>query len=249
MIPVFAYLRVSGRGQLDGDGMDRQKDTIERYCKLKGFKVIRWFKDGAVSGEVEASCRPQFAEMLLIAGDATAKIIIVERADRMARTLAVSELACEEARKSGLTIYEAASDTDLTNSDDPTRVMIRQILGVLAEWNKNVMVKRLRDARNRTGRHGGRKPFGRRNDVEIETLCLIMGFRDTSGMSFKAIADKLEEMRRPKPQKHALFWNASSVYFIYTTEVERRQLEERMHAKAADPKGDLHRHLTKDLAV
>src|SRR6185503_19093383 len=143
----------------------RQKETIARYCEAKGFYVLRWFSDGGVSGEVEAAERASFAEMLLLAGPATTQIIVVERADRLARTLMVSELACEEARKSGLTVLEAASDTDLTNSDDPTRVLIRQVLGALSEWNKNVLVQKMAKARARMKASGvrceGRKPVDR----------------------------------------------------------------------------------------
>jgi len=50
--------------------------------------------------------------------------------------------------------------------DDPTRVLIRQVLGAVAQFEKSVIVAKLRAARVRkrreTGRCEGRKPFGTR---------------------------------------------------------------------------------------
>lgn len=214
---AFGYLRVSGRGQLDGDGEARQRETISKFAERKGYKILRWFFDGAVSGEVDTEAREQYVEMLELCGPQTAEVIIVERSDRLGRTLAVCEIACEEARKSGIQIFEAASDTDLTNSDDPTRVLIRQVLGSLAEWNKNVMVKRLRAARDRirkeTGRCEGYKGFGERGDPEDEfTLSLIMTMR-MSQHPFEFIARELNRRKRPVPGD-GLCWHKGTVHAI-----------------------------------
>jgi DNA invertase Pin-like site-specific DNA recombinase len=228
MINVFGYIRVSGKGQLEGDGIDRQRATIEAYCRSKGFRVLRWFIDGAVSGTVDVEDRPQFAEMLLLAGPATAQIVVIERADRLARQLTVSELACEEARKSGIQLLEAASDTDLTNSDDPTRVLIRQVLGSLAEWNKNVIVQRLRSARARKRGMGkrceGSKPFGHEQRVDqLETLSLIVTLRDVSHFSFRDIASELNRRGRPTAKEgENMCWNPGTVKKIYEREAEAR---------------------------
>lgn len=55
--------------------------------------------------------------------------------------------------------------TDLTaGDDDPTRVLIRQVLGAVAQSEKSVIVAKLRAARLRqrrmNGRCEGRKPYG-----------------------------------------------------------------------------------------
>lgn len=209
---AFGYLRVSGKGQVDGDGFDRQRDTINRFCERRGIRIARWFVDGAVSGEVDTADRDGFAEMMSLAGEATATTVIVERADRLGRTLAVCEIACEEARKSGVQILEAASDTDLTNSDDPTRVLIRQVLGSLAEWNKNVQVKRLRDARNRirqkTGRCEGAKPL----PVPDLTASLIITMQ-AAGYSYRKIASEMSRKKIPTLTGKT-WWTVGSVQHV-----------------------------------
>jgi len=59
-----------------------------------------------------------------------------------------------------------ADGIDLTSSDDPTRRLIRQVLGAVAEFEKNVLVLKLRAARERKRARGERvegvKPYGHR---------------------------------------------------------------------------------------
>lgn len=225
---VFGYIRVSGKGQLDGDGYDRQRAGIEAYCALKGYEVLRWFYDGAVSGTIDGIDRAEFAEMLLMAGPETVTLIVVERADRLARELMVSELCVEEARKRGLKIVEAASDMELTDSSDPSRVAMRQMFAVFAQWNKSVMVARLAGSRIRIKRSGkrceGRKPFHERSEHDAETLGLIMGWRSELRWSFSRIARELHKRKRNCPQE-AVCWHKSSAHLIYKDEVMRQNPE------------------------
>lgn len=212
---VFGYLRVSGKGQIEGDGFERQKDTINRYCESKGWRVIRWFTDGGVSGTVDADARPGFSEMLSLLGSATSLTVVVERADRLARDLIVSELACQEARQAGADVYEAASDTELTNSEDPTRILIRQVLGALAEWNKNVTVKRLKAARDRIraekGRCEGVVPFPR-NPEEVKIAQQIYSLH-REGKSYRQIRRWLRDERVPSPTGLPR-WSEGTVYKV-----------------------------------
>jgi hypothetical protein len=67
--------------------------------------------------------------------------------------------------KGGSTVGILTADgVDLTSSDDPTRRLIRQVLGAVAEFEKNVIVLKLRAARDRKRARGERvegvKPFG-----------------------------------------------------------------------------------------
>ncbi len=73
------------------------------------------------------------------------------------------------------------SGTDLTaDSDDPTRQLIRQVLGAVAEFDRRVTVMKLRAARERKRSRGerceGRKPFGT-FPGELETLARIRELR------------------------------------------------------------------------
>jgi DNA invertase Pin-like site-specific DNA recombinase len=93
------------------------------------------------------------------------RLVLVERADRLARDLMVGEIILGEFRALGVSVVAADSGTDLTvGDDDPTRVLIRQVLGAVAQFEKSVIVAKLRAARLRkrraTGRCEARKPYG-----------------------------------------------------------------------------------------
>ena len=51
MQKAFAYLRVSGSGQVEGDGFDRQLGAIKQYAGANDFKVARVFKEEGISGK------------------------------------------------------------------------------------------------------------------------------------------------------------------------------------------------------
>jgi DNA invertase Pin-like site-specific DNA recombinase len=116
--------------------------------------------------------RPAFSELLQTidrvdaGGVANPICIVVERMDRLARDLMVSEILLTECRKRGVKVY--AVDRGLvdmaTNEGDPTQKLFRQILGALAEWEKSQTVAKLACARKRvreaTGQCEGVKPYG-----------------------------------------------------------------------------------------
>lgn len=146
--------------------------------------------------------------------------MLVERADRLARDLMVSEVILGQFRELGVAVVAADSGTDLTaGDDDPTRVLIRQVLGAVAQFEKSVIVAKLRAARLRkrraTGRCEGRKPFGARPG-EPETLALIRRLRRKprggERLSYDAIAARLNAdgvaTRTGRP------WAGATVYGI-----------------------------------
>jgi DNA invertase Pin-like site-specific DNA recombinase len=126
-------------------------------------------------------------------------VVLVERADRLARDLIVGELILNQLRQLGVKVIAADGGTELTaGDDDPTRVLIRQVLGAVAQFEKSVIVAKLRAARIRkrkaTGRCEGRKPFGTKPG-EAETVTLIRRLRRKprggERMSYDRIAAKL----------------------------------------------------------
>ena len=158
---AFSYLRVSSKGQIEGDGFDRQRDVISRYAINNNVEFSREFVE-SISGTTEGFNRPALTDLMcaLKAADGP-RLVLVERADRLARDLMVSELILAEFRKLGAKVIAAESGTDLTVEDgDPTKTLIRQILGAVSQWEKTCMVHKLRAALKRSGKKEGRKPYG-----------------------------------------------------------------------------------------
>lgn len=159
-----SYLRVSSKGQINGDGFERQRIAIRNRM---GHEPMAEFAEEGISGTTDSIARPALSRLLqyLLEQDTQTKIVVIERADRLARDLVVSELLIRQFAEAGITVIEAEGGNDLTaDSDNPTAKLIRQILAALSEWEKSSIVNKLRAARNRTratrGRCEGRKPYG-----------------------------------------------------------------------------------------
>ena len=61
---AIAYLRVSGLGQVDGDGLPRQADAVTAYAKHAGLTIIETYQDRGVSGTKDLEDRPGLAALL-----------------------------------------------------------------------------------------------------------------------------------------------------------------------------------------
>lgn len=169
-VAAVAYMRCSGLGQNDGDTWARQESAVRKYAKAHGLAVADadWFKDVGVSGTKDMGDRPGLAALLDRVESNGVRVVLVENATRLARDLMVSEVILAQLRDAGCRVISCDSGTDLIDEsdDDPTRRLIRQVLGAVAEFDRRVTVLKLRAARERirrrAGRCEGRKPFGSR---------------------------------------------------------------------------------------
>lgn len=163
---AFSYLRVSGKGQIEGDGFPRQRVAINARAKTLGASIVQEFSDEGISGASDLDERPALSALFVAVAAGDVRAVIVERADRLARDVLVSEVLLAEFRNCGVAVIEAESGSDLTanDPDNPTGTLIRQILAVIAQFEKTSIVAKLRKARARmraeTGRCEGVKPFG-----------------------------------------------------------------------------------------
>jgi DNA invertase Pin-like site-specific DNA recombinase len=191
MVKAFSYLRVSGKGQLQGDGFTRQRAAIKAYAAAHDIKIAREFREEGVSGTIETMDRAAWAEMLAVLHSNGVRTIIVEKLDRLARDLMVQEAAIADLHKHGFTLISVA-EPDLM-ATDPTRVLMRQLMGAVAQYDKSQIVAKLRGARMRMrakeGRCEGRKPYGF-YDGEAAVIERMKALRDT-GMGFDRLAAQL----------------------------------------------------------
>ncbi len=164
MKKAFAYLRVSGKGQVDGDGFPRQREAIRQYAAAHGIRIVQEYQEQGVSGTKSIEERPAFDAMMTALLANGTRMVIVENLSRLARDLMMQETIIGVLRKGGFELVSVA-EPDLC-SDDPSRVMVRQLFGSVAQYEKSTLVLKLRGARRRArardGRCEGRKPFGER---------------------------------------------------------------------------------------
>jgi DNA invertase Pin-like site-specific DNA recombinase len=165
-IKAFAYLRTSSAANIgeDKDSGHRQTAAIEAYTRRAGIELAGTYHDEAVKGSDPIDTRRGFAAMLeAIAGNGV-RTIIVETANRFARDLMVQEVGFAMLQARGIDIIAADSPTAFLD-DTPTARLIRQVLGAVSEFEKAMLVAKLKGARDRK-RRTGVKVEGRKTLVE-----------------------------------------------------------------------------------
>ena len=216
---AVSYLRVSGKGQVEGDGFPRQRQAVERFARSNGYHLVAEFRDEGVSGSTtrEIEDRPGLSDLIARIASNGVRVVLVERADRIGRDLVVSEMILAELRDLGVQVISADGAVDLTLGDDnPTATLIRQVLGAVSQFDKAVIRGKLKAARIRqrkaTGRCEGRKPFGARPG-EAETVARIRSLwrkpRNRPRRSFGEIARTLNA--EGHPTRSGKPWNPGTV--------------------------------------
>jgi len=186
--PAFAYLRTSSAANSgpDKDSDKRQRAAIAAFAKSHGFEIVDEFYDAAVSGADPIAERPGFKAMLDRTAGNGVRTIIVESPDRFARDLTV-QLTGHDFLKSLEVELIPATAPDFFTEDTPTAVLVRQVLGAIAQFEKTSLVAKLKAARERSGHLGGRKSYA---ESRPETVELAKQLR-RDGHTFREIPGEL----------------------------------------------------------
>jgi DNA invertase Pin-like site-specific DNA recombinase len=192
LVQAVGYVRTSSATNIgaDKDSEKRQRIAIERFAKRGGFEVVAWFNDPAVSGADPIETRPGFGALLDRVENNGLRVVLVEDASRFARDLIAQELGVLMLIKRGMRVITTSGD-DLTDATDPSRIMMRQIAGSFAQYEKARLVRKLREARERSGKLGGRKSYA---EAQPETVALAKQLR-ARGLSYRKIAVELAARR------------------------------------------------------
>lgn len=156
---VAAYLRVSTDRQAEeGHGLDVQRRAIGAWAKASNVRVVGYFSDEGVSGSNGLDTRAALADALQSIRDYRATGLVVYRLDRLARDLIVQETLLAEVRRLGGEVFStSAAEAGYLGDDpdDPSRKLIRQVLGAVSEYERSMIALRLRSGRRRKAELGG----------------------------------------------------------------------------------------------
>jgi DNA invertase Pin-like site-specific DNA recombinase len=166
-IEAVAYTRTSSAANVgaDKDSEKRQRLAIESFARRAGFNLVCEFTDAAVSGADPIEARRGFTALLDRIEGNNVKTVIVEDASRFARELMTQELGILTLINRGVRVLTVSGD-DLTDSSDPSRVMMRQIAGAFHQYEKARLVAKLKAARQRKKERAG-KCEGRKSWIEV----------------------------------------------------------------------------------
>ena len=197
---AVAYLRTSSRTNVgaDKDSDKRQRAAVEAYAKAAGYEIVDTFYDAAVSGADPVTDRPGFTEMLERLMSNGARTILVESPDRFARDLMVQLAGHDMLKAKGISLIAASAPTFFIE-DTPTAVLVRQVLGAVAQFEKATTVAKLAAARRRKRMTTGEKVEGRKSHAEtrpdVVALAKRLARKRPKGgkMSLRAVSAALAE--------------------------------------------------------
>lgn len=227
------YIRVSTVGQAEhGGGLAEQRDRIAEYCAAQGVELVEVYEDAGVSGANGIEDREGLPELLADLKDGGFDGVVILRLDRLARDLMVQETIIGHLRGMGAEVVSIA-EPDLCE-DDPSRVLIRQIMGAIAQYEKGLIVARLAAGRKRKrgadgGYSGGFVPLGyqvagegqeaRLAIDEAEALVVRRIFADyLGGAPMREVAEALERDEVPTKTGRGR-WASATVGNILGNEV------------------------------
>lgn len=164
-IKAYGYVRVSGKAQIDGYGFDRQEETISSYAEKAGYEIVQFFREEAVSGTAGEADRPAFQDMMAEILRNGVRTVIIEGLDRLAREYRIQETLLIYLASKNVDLISARTEENVTEAvqTDPMRKALVQIQGIFAELEKSLLVKKLRNAREKAkaerGKCEGRKGY------------------------------------------------------------------------------------------
>ncbi|MFH1444711.1 MAG: recombinase family protein [Candidatus Peregrinibacteria bacterium] len=203
---IIGYIRVSTEGQTEGFGLAEQEDRIKAYVKEGGHTLLRIFREEGVSGSLAK--RPALGELFEYIKAHKVDAVVFLRLDRLSRNLLLSEQLLLDFQQ--LNVQPISLDEPDLDSQDPSRILFRQMKGMLSEYEKSMITVRMSAGRIKKvetggGFAGGNVAFGFRaegdNYVPVEQELTIVREiyklrrkpRHGKRMSYQKIADYLNE--------------------------------------------------------
>ena len=212
-VRAVAYLRVSTEEQarMNGAGtafgLEVQRDQIIAWAARERRIIVGWHTDAGKSGAAGLEVRLALADAMAALNEKQATELVVPELSRLSRDLALQELLLLEIRAAGGRLRSCDAEEDRlceegSEDDDPTRTLIRQVLGAVRAYERAAIRLRLMRGRARKQRAGGyiggtlgyglEVRDGLVVPVESPVKDRLMELRD-KGMAFELVAAYLND--------------------------------------------------------
>jgi len=216
---LIGYVRVSSEEQAaSGLSLENQESKIRAYAALYGHELIDIIVDAGFSAK--SLMRPGMQAALAYLDSGKADGILILKLDRLTRSTADMGSLIDRyfSEKAGKALVSVSDQIDTTTAGGR---LVLNVLTSVAQWEREVIAERTRDALTAKGRRGERKggqaPIGTRweskalvtNAEEAKAVELIKALRD-SGMSIRAIVAELNKLGVPLERKGAK-WHLTTV--------------------------------------
>jgi DNA invertase Pin-like site-specific DNA recombinase len=207
---VVAYRRVSTDEQADSRaGLDAQEAAIEAEVTRRGWQLVAMETDAGASGK-SMTGRPGLAAALTAVESGVADALVVAKLDRLSRSLLDFTSLMQRSNRRGWALVAIDLGVDTTT---PSGKLVAHLMASVAEWERDVIGQRTKDAL--AARRAKGVKLGRPRRVSPEVVAR-MGAARRSGSSYAAIADGLNAAGAPTAQGGTR-WYASTVRAVLAT--------------------------------
>lgn len=171
------YVRVS----TDDQTIENQLLVLTEVARRSGWEIVHTFSDEGISGAKGRDKRPGYNALLQAISRREVQIVAAWSVDRLGRSLPdlVSFLSDIQAQGCDLYLHQQAIDTST-----PSGRMLFQMLGVFAEFERALVVSRVRAAHDRCRARGvriGRPPMSTSRVEKVQKAL-------KDGQSIRAVA-------------------------------------------------------------
>lgn len=221
---AIGYMRVSTGNQAEsGNGLEAQKDTIQKYADDNGYTITEWLVDEGVSGDT--ADRPAFDQ--IVYGEVKnppVEAVIVATSDRVARDFKVYFGFDFLIGRKGIKLISVQEDF---GEFGPFAGMIQAFVATMAELERAAIYKRTLSGRavkaRKGGYSGGSAPLGYKvvdkelviDENEVDKVKAMFEFRDR-GDTLREIAENLA--KRGYLTRNGTVYSAASIKRILDNE-------------------------------
>ena len=199
---VIGYVRVSTSEQAEsGLGMAAQKARITSEAKARGWEVTWLVDDGYSAKNLD---RPAMQQALGMLAKGEADALVVAKLDRLSRSVVDMSQTLAVAAKQGWAVVLLDIQVDTST---PNGKLVAGLMSTIAEWERDIIAQRTRDALAAAKARGQR--LGRPRLTSDDVVARVVAMH-AAGTSPHHIAQALSADGIPTT-RGAAQWRASTV--------------------------------------
>lgn len=219
------YIRVSTDEQVrDGYSIDAQKHKLKQYCDVRGWPISGIYIDEGISGK-NIKDRPQLSTLLEDVKSGKINNVLVYKLDRLTRNTRdlIDLMDFFQEQK-----VEFNSVNDNIDTSSATGRMFTKMMGVFAEWERELISERMVMGKEQKVRAGGKNigksPYGYDYDKTTKRLVIIESEAEVirsmydmilKGKAYPAIVKYLNDNMIPTKTKDNL-WRKQTIKRMLT---------------------------------
>jgi site-specific DNA recombinase len=153
VMSVFGYVRVSTRGQIDGESLGLQRERIEAWCRFQRLELDAIYEDAGISGSTTDHRTGFQTTMKAALQRGEGATLIVMKLDRLGRNAIDVQEALAVLLHARVRVVSLADGLDSASGMGATLLkLLTSVLSTFAELERETIRSRLSDARRRADR-------------------------------------------------------------------------------------------------